>query len=852
MSNKKKPNSRRLDFLPNRLNKYSIRKFTVGTASILIGATLIFGANTDDAKASEANVASTASDSTTGDDDVEPSEGAANEVNVSEQEALTDNVEANVANEALATSEDVKPNVTNGEENKQTEKDAASPDTTEGQYINLEDTDNVEKETSEETQPSQNIDRETATEKSEEVSQQQEKQSATKDVKSSETQTRAEEIQPQTTAKQDNSAQNESVNQVNTQAHVNTEQKVKNTAETLSITEEELQRVIQEKKLDVTTLTEEELMTEYLISLVNNEKKLAQPATLRSYSDKKQSGTAFLNAADSTGLTEIVGLNDINSFNVYGRTQNTQYATAFLNDNGRGYREEPALKLTPNPSLKGVLELNKTKFDFTKDFSLNFKVANPPMGRTGGSDGFAFIFTQSSGQEVYNRGSILNNTGVPNSGGFKIDTSLTPNGPDRSALPGGNNNEGYASFVKSNSAGTSELVGAAPVFLDRKLNNLPDKRFLIQNTTTRNTEVSGQRLIPVSINYDAATQQFSAEYQKKLYTASLSDLGLIRGQKYNFDIASTVPTNPVGERNVGEGIIQISSIAVDGNQADDNTPGYNGGSTKPGVGVNIPQTGDTQLPPNTRFEIPQGGVPSGWTVTVDPNNGTVTATPPANAQPGTSVDIPVRVTYPDGSVDNTRTNVRVVPNDAQENTPGYEDGNTTPGNPVTVPQTGDTELPPGTKFEVPPTSVPEDWTVTVDPDNGEVTVTPPADAEPGTSVDIPVKVTYPDGSTEETPVKVTVTPNQAQENTPGYEDGSTTPGNPVTVPQTGDTELPPGTKFEVPPTSVPEDWTVTVDPDNGTVTVTPPADAEPGTSVDIPIKVTYPDGSTEETPVKVT
>ncbi|MGY0412140.1 YSIRK-type signal peptide-containing protein [Staphylococcus sp. mip270_02] len=30
-------------FLSNRLNKYSIRKFTVGTASLLIGATLVMG-----------------------------------------------------------------------------------------------------------------------------------------------------------------------------------------------------------------------------------------------------------------------------------------------------------------------------------------------------------------------------------------------------------------------------------------------------------------------------------------------------------------------------------------------------------------------------------------------------------------------------------------------------------------------------------------------------------------------------------------------------------------------------------------------------------------------------------------
>lgn len=47
MANKKSKSSTRFDFLPNKQNKYSIRKFTVGTASILVGATLVFGAYND-------------------------------------------------------------------------------------------------------------------------------------------------------------------------------------------------------------------------------------------------------------------------------------------------------------------------------------------------------------------------------------------------------------------------------------------------------------------------------------------------------------------------------------------------------------------------------------------------------------------------------------------------------------------------------------------------------------------------------------------------------------------------------------------------------------------------------------
>ncbi|UTI86125.1 YSIRK-type signal peptide-containing protein [Mammaliicoccus sciuri] len=43
MKKKPKSGSGKIDFISNRLNKYSIRKFTVGTASILVGATLLFG-----------------------------------------------------------------------------------------------------------------------------------------------------------------------------------------------------------------------------------------------------------------------------------------------------------------------------------------------------------------------------------------------------------------------------------------------------------------------------------------------------------------------------------------------------------------------------------------------------------------------------------------------------------------------------------------------------------------------------------------------------------------------------------------------------------------------------------------
>ncbi|REI30418.1 hypothetical protein DOS81_04490 [Staphylococcus felis] len=93
-------------------------------------------------------------------------------------------------------------------------------------------------------------------------------------------------------------------------------------------------------------------------------------------------------------------------------------------------------------------------------------------------------------------------------------------------------------------------------------------------------------------------------------------------------------------------------------------------------------------------------------------------------------------------------------------------------------------------------------------------------------------------------MKVTVTPNQAQENTPGYEDGNTTPGNPRTLPTSDAADVPPGTKLGAHPVKNTEGWTATADPDNRTVTVTPQADSVQGTILKNPDHVPYPEGDT--------
>ncbi|MGX0381717.1 Rib/alpha-like domain-containing protein, partial [Staphylococcus hominis] len=214
---------------------------------------------------------------------------------------------------------------------------------------------------------------------------------------------------------------------------------------------------------------------------------------------------------------------------------------------------------------------------------------------------------------------------------------------------------------------------------------------------------------------------------------------------------------------------------------------------------------------------------------------------PDGKTPGT-VEVPVTVTYPDGTQDHVTVPVTTneqADNDAYD--PNVEEVNKDYGTPTTEEDvTGAVTVP-----DYP--SEKEQPVITVDnPDQL------PDGNTPGTK-NVDVTVTYPDGTKDHVKVPVTVgEETQANTNDPSYDNVTVDPGETVKVPQTGDNTMPDGTQYEIDKSKVPSGWEVTVDHNTGELTVKPSEDAVPGTSIVIPVTVTYPDGSTEEVSTTVT
>lgn len=91
------------NFLPNKLNKYSIRKFTVGTASILVGSLMFLGNSAEAAEDSTTEAPTTETPSTEAPTETATTEASTTE-NVTSESVLPEqavNLEFNADNTEL-------------------------------------------------------------------------------------------------------------------------------------------------------------------------------------------------------------------------------------------------------------------------------------------------------------------------------------------------------------------------------------------------------------------------------------------------------------------------------------------------------------------------------------------------------------------------------------------------------------------------------------------------------------------------------------------------------------------------------------------------------------------------------
>ena len=296
-------------------------------------------------------------------------------------------------------------------------------------------------------------------------------------------------------------------------------------------------------------------------------------------------------------------------------------------------------------------------------------------------------------------------------------------------------------------------------------------------------------------------------------------------------------------------------------------PAYENGSGKPGDQVTVPaptftdKDGQGTTPPaNTTF-TPGDGTPGG--VTIDKNTGEIKVAIPGDAAPGSKIEVPVVVTYPDGTTDNVTVTITVTEKDATPVTPG-EPTEHNPSLGASADDPADCKMPPFVTVEKTEGVV---YKVTV----GGVELQPDAEGkyvyEYGQTVK--VEASPAQGFTFPAGVKTTWTYTTMQNEIcnvpdtkdnekyqPKYEDGTGKPGDQVTVPaptftdKDGKGTTPPADTTFTPGNGTPDG--VTIDKNTGQITVDIPGDATPGTKIEVPVVVTYPDGTTDNVTVTVT
>lgn len=240
-----------------------------------------------------------------------------------------------------------------------------------------------------------------------------------------------------------------------------------------------------------------------------------------------------------------------------------------------------------------------------------------------------------------------------------------------------------------------------------------------------------------------------------------------------------------------------------------------------------------QLPDSTRFLLQEGDL-KGWKVAVDKLTGRVSALAPANAAP---IAPTVWVSYGDGSDDYITVPIGVL-DEANAESKAEITFDVTPakaGESTVVKPAG--AVPAGATFEIAPGST--DIVRSINPATGEMIVDLPAGAQAGSTYAVTYRVHFADGSSKDETVSIPVR-SQASEQTVGIPAVQVTPGGRAT---SSTATAPEGTTFALADTFAVDGWSATVDAATGRVAVSAPANATAGTSVTIPVVVSFTDGS---------
>ena len=178
----------------------------------------------------------------------------------------------------------------------------------------------------------------------------------------------------------------------------------------------------------------------------------------------------------------------------------------------------------------------------------------------------------------------------------------------------------------------------------------------------------------------------------------------------------------------------------------------------------------TPVPENTTFSIEEN---AGLDVSVDTKTGRITAVLPKDAPGGAKYNVRVRVKYPDGSEEFIDAELRKKAI-ADEERPRWSDIYVNAGDLASTPQ--GQRVPPETTFGIDASFAAKGWQVHVDKYSGRLQVLPDASVKPKSKVEVPVVVTYQDGSQRTVKVSAYVRePRQTAAPTPSTEAPTSTP-----------------------------------------------------------------------------